>query len=50
VRRRAVSQGGKQILLKHCGKDSTDEFDMIHPPNTLKTMAKRIHLLGDVQR
>jgi len=48
--RRAVSQGGKMILLKHCGKDATEEFEMIHPPNTLKSMAKRIVLLGDVQR
>lgn len=42
--------GGKMILLKHCGKDATEEFEMIHPPNTLKSMAKRIVLLGDVQR
>ena len=41
-----TAQGGKQILLKHCGKDATEEFEMIHPPNTLKNMASKIQLLG----
>lgn len=27
--------GGSKIILKYAGKDATEEFDPIHPPDTL---------------
>jgi L-lactate dehydrogenase (cytochrome) len=27
--------GGSRIILKYAGKDATEEFDPIHPPDTL---------------
>jgi L-lactate dehydrogenase (cytochrome) len=27
--------GGSKIILKYAGKDATEEFDVIHPPDTL---------------
>jgi len=29
------SPGGSKIILKYAGKDATEEFDSIHPPDTL---------------
>jgi len=28
--------GGKKAILLYAGKDATEEFDMLHPPNVLK--------------
>lgn len=28
--------GGSKIILKYAGKDATEEFDPIHPPDTLE--------------
>ena len=40
--------GGPKIILKYAGKDATEEFEPIHPPDTLdKYLAKDKHL-GDV--
>ena len=37
--------GGMKIILKYAGKDATEEFDPIHPPDTLeKYLAKDKHL------
>ncbi len=37
--------GGPKIILKYAGKDSTEEFDPIHPPDTLdKYLPKEKHL------
>ncbi|KAK1237773.1 hypothetical protein MKX07_003609 [Trichoderma sp. CBMAI-0711] len=40
--------GGEEIILKYAGKDATEEFDPIHPRDTLdKYLDKSLHL-GDV--
>ena len=37
--------GGSKIILKYAGKDATEEFDPIHPPDTLdKYLASSKHL------
>jgi L-lactate dehydrogenase (cytochrome) len=37
--------GGMEIILKYAGKDATEEFELIHPPDTLeKYLDKRKHL------
>ncbi|KAH8889659.1 FMN-dependent dehydrogenase [Thozetella sp. PMI_491] len=37
--------GGMKIILKYAGKDATEEFDPIHPPDTLdKYLASSKHL------
>lgn len=37
--------GGMKVILKYAGKDATDEFDPIHPPDTLdKYLDKSKHL------
>ncbi|ODV91799.1 hypothetical protein CANCADRAFT_75807 [Tortispora caseinolytica NRRL Y-17796] len=37
--------GGQNIILKYSGKDATEEFDPIHPPDTLdKYLAPKFHL------
>ncbi|KAK3905715.1 FMN-dependent dehydrogenase-domain-containing protein [Staphylotrichum tortipilum] len=37
--------GGPKIIVKYAGKDATDEFDPIHPPDTLdKYLPKDKHL------
>ncbi|KAK2737822.1 hypothetical protein FQN57_007380 [Myotisia sp. PD_48] len=37
--------GGQKIILKYAGKDATEEFDPIHPPDTLdKYLDKSKHL------
>lgn len=41
-------QGGKKTLLMGSGKDATEEFEMLHPPNVLKKYAQHIRCLGDV--
>ena len=40
--------GGPKIILKYAGKDATDEFDPIHPPDTLDKYLDKSHHLGDV--
>ena len=40
--------GGPKIILKYAGKDATEEYEPIHPPDTLdKYLDKQKHL-GDV--
>ncbi|KAJ9649463.1 hypothetical protein H2201_004999 [Coniosporium apollinis] len=40
--------GGAKIILKYAGKDASDEYDPIHPPDTLdKYLDKKFHL-GEV--
>lgn len=40
--------GGMKIILKYAGTDATEEFDPIHPPDTLdKYLDKKFHL-GEV--
>ncbi|KAK3262842.1 hypothetical protein CYMTET_28326, partial [Cymbomonas tetramitiformis] len=41
--------GGKKILLKNAGKDVSEEFEMLHPTNTLKKYSAQVPCLGDLE-
>ncbi|KAG8167874.1 hypothetical protein KVR01_003563 [Diaporthe batatas] len=40
--------GGMKIILKYAGKDATEEFEPIHPPDTLDKYLDKSKHLGDV--
>lgn len=40
--------GGSKIILKYAGKDATEEFDPIHPPDTLDKYLNKSKHLGPV--
>lgn len=40
--------GGSKIILKYAGKDATEEFDPIHPPDTLDKYLDGSKHLGEV--
>ncbi|KAL8657814.1 MAG: hypothetical protein Q9226_001543 [Calogaya cf. arnoldii] len=40
--------GGKQIILKWAGKDATETYDPIHPPDTLEKFLDQSKHLGEV--
>ncbi|KAJ5118313.1 hypothetical protein N7448_010025 [Penicillium atrosanguineum] len=40
--------GGSKIILKYAGKDATEEFDPIHPPDTLDKFLDQSKHLGEV--
>ncbi|KAJ5691857.1 Cytochrome b2 [Penicillium macrosclerotiorum] len=40
--------GGQKIILKYAGKDATEEFDPIHPPDTLDKFLDKSKHLGEV--
>jgi L-lactate dehydrogenase (cytochrome) len=40
--------GGPKIILKYAGKDATEEFDTIHPPDTLDKYLDKAKHLGEV--
>ncbi|KAJ5101318.1 FMN-dependent dehydrogenase [Penicillium alfredii] len=40
--------GGQKIILKYAGKDATEEFDPIHPPDTLDKYLDTSKHLGEV--
>ncbi|KAI2786915.1 Cytochrome b2 [Penicillium oxalicum] len=40
--------GGSKIILKYAGKDATEEFDPIHPPDTLDKYLDKSKHLGSV--
>ena len=40
--------GGPKIILKYAGKDATDEYDPIHPPDTLDKYLDQEKHLGEV--
>ncbi|KAJ5112831.1 hypothetical protein N7532_000876 [Penicillium argentinense] len=40
--------GGQKIILKYAGKDATEEFDPIHPPDTLDKFLDPSKHLGEV--
>ncbi|KAA8650265.1 hypothetical protein EYZ11_003826 [Aspergillus tanneri] len=40
--------GGQKIILKYAGKDATEEFDPIHPPDTLDKYLDSSKHLGEV--
>ncbi|KAK2595952.1 hypothetical protein QQS21_006482 [Conoideocrella luteorostrata] len=41
--------GGSKIILKYAGKDATEEFEPIHPPDTLDKYLDRSKHLGKVR-
>ncbi|RSM14912.1 hypothetical protein CEP52_001077 [Fusarium oligoseptatum] len=40
--------GGSKIILRYAGKDATDEFDPVHPPDTLEKYLDKSKHLGPV--
>lgn len=40
--------GGPKIILKYAGKDATEEYEPIHPPDTLEKYLDPKKHLGDV--
>ena len=40
--------GGKSIILKYAGKDATETYDPIHPPDTLDKFLEKDKHLGEV--
>ncbi|KAI9803115.1 MAG: hypothetical protein M1833_001186 [Piccolia ochrophora] len=40
--------GGSKIILKYAGKDATEEFEPIHPPDTLDKYLDKSQHLGEV--
>lgn len=40
--------GGQAIILKYAGKDATDEFEVVHPPDTLDKYLDMSKHLGPV--
>ncbi|KAI9769992.1 MAG: hypothetical protein M1840_003703 [Geoglossum simile] len=40
--------GGPKIILKYAGRDATEEFDPIHPPDTLDKYLDKSKHLGEV--
>jgi hypothetical protein len=40
--------GGPKIILKYAGKDATEEYEPIHPPDTLDKFLDRSKHLGEV--
>ncbi|KAK5169731.1 uncharacterized protein LTR77_005709 [Saxophila tyrrhenica] len=40
--------GGPKIILKYAGKDATEEYDPIHPPDTLDKYLDKNRHLGEV--
>ena len=40
--------GGKNIILKYAGKDATETYDPIHPPDTLDKYLEKEKHLGEV--
>jgi L-lactate dehydrogenase (cytochrome) len=40
--------GGQKIILKYAGKDATEEFEPIHPPDTVDKYLDKSKHLGDV--
>lgn len=44
----AEHPGGPKIILKYAGKDATEEFEPIHPPDTLDKYLDKSKHLGDV--
>lgn len=41
--------GGKQIILKWAGKDATETYEPIHPPDTLDKYLDKSKHLGEVE-
>ena len=48
IRSFTLSEGGPNIILKYAGKDATETYDPIHPPDTLDKFLDRSKHLGEV--
>jgi L-lactate dehydrogenase (cytochrome) len=44
----AEHPGGQNIILKYAGKDATEEFEPVHPPDTLDKYLDKSKYLGDI--
>jgi len=42
--------GGKKAIMLFAGKDATEEFDMLHPPNVLTKYLSPDVVLGTVKK
>ena len=42
--------GGKKAIMLFAGKDATEEFDMLHPPNVIKKYLSPDVVLGPVKK
>ncbi|EXJ76463.1 uncharacterized protein A1O5_00971 [Cladophialophora psammophila CBS 110553] len=42
--------GGAASILRYAGKDATEEYDAIHPPNTIEKTLPRARHLGKVEQ
>lgn len=42
--------GGKKAIMSFAGKDATEEFDMLHPPNVLTKYLSPDVVLGPVKK
>lgn len=42
--------GGKKAIMLFAGKDATEEFDMLHPPNVLTKYLSPDVVLGPVKK
>lgn len=42
--------GGKKAIMLFAGKDATEEFDMLHPPNVLKKYLSPDVVLGPFKK
>ena len=40
--------GGQAIILKYAGQDATEEFELVHPPDTLDRYLDKSKHLGSV--
>jgi len=40
--------GGPKVILKYAGKDATEEYEPIHPPDTLDKFLDKSKHLGEV--
>ncbi|KAJ4246886.1 hypothetical protein NW762_013438 [Fusarium torreyae] len=40
--------GGSKIILRYAGKDATNEFDPVHPPDTLDKYLEQSKHLGPI--
>tara|TARA_B100001094_G_scaffold100079_1_gene96221 strand:+ start:1139 stop:1387 length:249 start_codon:yes stop_codon:yes gene_type:complete len=41
--------GGKKAILIYAGKDATEEFDMLHPPNVLTKYLPKSAFKGHIE-
>lgn len=40
--------GGVTVLMRAAGTDATEDFEMLHPPNTLKKWGHKVVFVGEL--